>query len=68
MWLALALQFWKVGAWTWEWMEPAIGTASFVLLAMQLIRSQVHCCFAAAAAACNKCADSSIRYMLDMRA
>ena len=22
----------KVGAWTWQWMEPAIGTASFVLL------------------------------------
>ena len=31
--------FWKVGAWTWTWMEPAIGTASFVLLSMQLIRS-----------------------------
>lgn len=30
---------WKVGTWTWSWMEPAIGTASFVLLAMQLVRS-----------------------------
>ena len=28
--------FWKVGAWTWTWMEPAIGTASFVLLALQV--------------------------------
>ena len=32
---------WKVGSWTWEWMEPAIGTASFCLLALQLIRSQM---------------------------
>jgi hypothetical protein len=32
---------WKVGAWTWTWMEPAIGTASFVLLALQLMRSHM---------------------------
>lgn len=32
---------WKVGAWTWTWMEPAIGTASFVLLALQLVRSHM---------------------------
>ena len=31
----------KVGTWTWQWMEPAIGTASFVLLAFQLIRSHM---------------------------
>jgi hypothetical protein len=32
---------WQVGAWTWTWMEPAIGTFSFVLLSLQLIRSQM---------------------------
>ncbi len=32
---------WKVGTWTWTWMEPAIGTASFVLLALQLVRSHM---------------------------
>jgi hypothetical protein len=31
----------KVGTWTWEWMEPMIGTASFVILAMQLTRSHM---------------------------
>mmetsp|Transcript_54491 Transcript_54491/g.70034 ORF Transcript_54491/g.70034 Transcript_54491/m.70034 type:complete len:281 (-) Transcript_54491:415-1257(-) len=31
----------KVGTWTWGWMEPMIGTASFVLLAAQLMRSQM---------------------------
>lgn len=30
---------WKVGTWSWAWMEPIIGTWSFVLLALQLIRS-----------------------------
>ena len=30
---------WKVGTWTWQWMEPIIGTWSFVLLALQLIRA-----------------------------
>ena len=33
--------FFKVGTWTWQWMEPAIGTASFVLLSFQLIRSHM---------------------------
>ena len=28
----------EVGAWTWNWMEPAIGTASFVLLCLQFSR------------------------------
>eukprot|EP00613_Pedinella_sp_CCMP2098_P026997 CAMPEP_0171698270 /NCGR_PEP_ID=MMETSP0991-20121206/9271_1 /TAXON_ID=483369 /ORGANISM="non described non described, Strain CCMP2098" /LENGTH=266 /DNA_ID=CAMNT_0012287131 /DNA_START=98 /DNA_END=898 /DNA_ORIENTATION=- len=31
----------KVGTWTWSWMEPMIGTASFVLLAFQLVRSHM---------------------------
>ena len=30
--------FWQVGEWTWGWMEPALGTASFTLLAMQFTR------------------------------
>eukprot|EP01094_Clydonella_sp_ATCC50884_P020181 TRINITY_DN413_c1_g1_i2.p1 TRINITY_DN413_c1_g1~~TRINITY_DN413_c1_g1_i2.p1 ORF type:complete len:269 (-),score=80.61 TRINITY_DN413_c1_g1_i2:130-897(-) len=30
--------FWKVGSWTWNWMEPYLGTASFVLLGMQFTR------------------------------
>jgi|EP00927_Polykrikos_kofoidii_P012887 hypothetical protein len=29
----------QVGAWTWTWMEPMIGTASFVLLCCQFARS-----------------------------
>ncbi|KAJ1460831.1 hypothetical protein M885DRAFT_558983 [Pelagophyceae sp. CCMP2097] len=32
---------WKVGTWTWSWMEPLIGTASFILLAMQLMRANM---------------------------
>eukprot|EP00529_Nitzschia_sp_RCC80_P030982 CAMPEP_0113517312 /NCGR_PEP_ID=MMETSP0014_2-20120614/42166_1 /TAXON_ID=2857 /ORGANISM="Nitzschia sp." /LENGTH=294 /DNA_ID=CAMNT_0000414449 /DNA_START=121 /DNA_END=1005 /DNA_ORIENTATION=- /assembly_acc=CAM_ASM_000159 len=31
----------EVGAWTWNWMEPAIGTASFVLLCLQFSREQM---------------------------
>lgn len=30
----------QVGTWTWAWAEPMIGVASFVLLCMQLVRSQ----------------------------
>jgi len=30
----------QVGTWTWSWMEPMIGTASFVLLCAQFIRAQ----------------------------
>jgi len=30
----------QVGTWTWSWMEPMIGTASFVLLCCQFIRGQ----------------------------
>mmetsp|Transcript_26539 Transcript_26539/g.45439 ORF Transcript_26539/g.45439 Transcript_26539/m.45439 type:complete len:247 (+) Transcript_26539:69-809(+) len=30
--------FWKVGNWTWGWMEPYLGTASFVLLGLQFTR------------------------------
>jgi len=30
----------NTGTWTWAWMEPMIGTASFVILCMQLGRSQ----------------------------
>jgi len=29
---------WKVGNWTWGWMEPYLGTASFVLLGFQMTR------------------------------
>jgi len=28
----------EVGSWTWNWMEPPLGTFSFVLLCMQLAR------------------------------
>lgn len=31
----------KVGTWSWAWMEPMIGTASFALLTAQLFRSQM---------------------------
>lgn len=31
----------QVGTWTWSWMEPMIGTASFVLLCCQFSRSQI---------------------------
>lgn len=30
----------QVGSWTWTWMEPMIGTASFVLLCLQFGRAQ----------------------------
>jgi len=30
----------QVGTWTWSWMEPMIGTASFVLLCCQFVRAQ----------------------------
>eukprot|EP01098_Paradermamoeba_levis_P003881 TRINITY_DN1712_c0_g1_i2.p1 TRINITY_DN1712_c0_g1~~TRINITY_DN1712_c0_g1_i2.p1 ORF type:complete len:157 (-),score=40.45 TRINITY_DN1712_c0_g1_i2:205-675(-) len=32
---------WKVGHWTWGWMEPYLGTASFVLLGMQFTRANM---------------------------
>lgn len=32
--------FWEVGSWSWGWMEPAIGQASFFLLVLQFARSQ----------------------------
>ena len=36
------LETWlEVGAWTWNWMEPVLGTLSFVLLAFQFTRSQM---------------------------
>lgn len=31
----------QVGAWTWNWMEPMIGTASFVILCSQFGRAQM---------------------------
>jgi len=31
---------WEVGSWTWGWMEPALGQASFVLLVLQFARAQ----------------------------
>jgi len=33
--------FWEVGTWTWNWMEPALGTGSFMLLCLQLFRAQL---------------------------
>jgi len=37
------LETWlEVGGWTWNWMEPVLGTASFVLLAAQFARAQLH--------------------------
>lgn len=32
---------WKVGNWTWGWMEPYLGTASFVLLGLQFARGNM---------------------------
>ena len=32
---------WKVGTWSWAWMEPIIGTWSFILLALQLVRANM---------------------------
>merc|ERR1711920_532358 len=32
---------WEVGSWAWNWMEPPLGVASFVLLTMQLTRAQM---------------------------
>eukprot|EP01062_Namystynia_karyoxenos_P062402 TRINITY_DN55299_c0_g1_i1.p1 TRINITY_DN55299_c0_g1~~TRINITY_DN55299_c0_g1_i1.p1 ORF type:complete len:368 (+),score=63.02 TRINITY_DN55299_c0_g1_i1:84-1187(+) len=31
----------QIGTWSWDWMEPLLGTASFVLLAAQFVRSNV---------------------------
>jgi len=31
----------ETGAWTWNWMEPVLGTASFTLLCFQFSRSQI---------------------------
>lgn len=31
----------EVGSWTWNWMEPPLGTLSFVLLTMQFSRAQL---------------------------
>lgn len=33
--------FLEVGSWTWNWMEPPLGTISFVLLALQFARNQM---------------------------
>eukprot|EP00121_Abeoforma_whisleri_P002927 Awhi_evm1s2631 len=33
--------FLEVGSWTWGWMEPVLGTASFTLIAMQFARAQM---------------------------
>ena len=35
------LETWlEVGSWTWNWMEPPLGQASFFLLALQFARAQ----------------------------
>lgn len=31
----------EVGCWTWNWVEPLMGTATFALLSLQLVRSQM---------------------------
>lgn len=31
----------EVGMWSWSWMEPIIGTASFILLVCQFSRAQM---------------------------
>jgi len=31
----------NTGSWTWTWMEPIIGTASFSILCLQLFRGQM---------------------------
>lgn len=31
----------EVGTWTWNWMEPVLGTLSFTLLALQFFRGQM---------------------------
>ena len=31
----------NTGTWTWAWMEPLIGTASFSILCLQLFRGQM---------------------------
>ena len=31
----------EVGSWTWNWMEPPLGTISFILLTAQFGRSQL---------------------------
>lgn len=31
----------ETGAWTWNWMEPVLGTASFTLLCFQFSRAQI---------------------------
>lgn len=33
--------FYTKGSWSWAWMEPLIGQASFMLLTMQFARSQL---------------------------
>jgi hypothetical protein len=33
--------FLEVGSWTWNWMEPPLGTISFVLLCLQFARNQM---------------------------
>ena len=34
----------EVGSWTWGWMEPPLGTISFVLLALQVRRNRGRLC------------------------
>lgn len=39
---AVDLETWlEVGSWTWNWMEPPLGTLSFMLLCLQFTRSQI---------------------------
>jgi len=35
-----SMTFNQVGTWTWTWMEPMLGTASFVILCAQFTRAQ----------------------------
>ena len=33
--------YYTLYSWTWNWCEPALGTVSFVLLALQFARAQI---------------------------
>jgi len=55
---------WKVGAWTWTWMEPAIGTASFVLLVRAGARSNSTrrgCCLCYSGCCLSCCLSCSLK-------
>jgi hypothetical protein len=32
----------EVSIWSWQWMEPSMGTLTYIILCMQLVRSHLH--------------------------